>query len=997
MLVWPGSSGAHPSLYFGTSELTALQARAADSTVNALGYDFQSVFEAMRDRADQYKSEPCTYTVQIPNSSGVGSETWSYTVSPAMPPGHPNNPGYPPWTGLSRLIQQRLETMAFVYVVTGDDSYLTNASGHGALDLALDVAAWTQWTDPGYSCGGQTCLDTAHLTMGTALTYDLGFGAMSDAERATLRDAIVQLGVTPLATDVTAANQSGGASAWFNGYALRVTGLAVGAAAVAEDVGAAATGWLTLARDSTQAFFSSQGSDGGTYEGQLYGAYAVDQLVIGAHALAQNGIGAELFDDAWLGTLPRFAGAFLGSAGKKLANFGDSSQAAYWGPTMLALAAHGHATAQWYLSITGLAKPGSPIAFVWAAPELAARPPDGSGTSLFRDVGHAALRAGFDGTPVVAVKSGPPSTPVGHNHFDHNSFMVSANGEWIATDTGYRDYFNTPKRLYTTDSVGHNTVMVDKSVSSGGDQVSGGQVETAEGTLDYVFDGVGYAKIVANAAATYEAGLLTRFGRRVLYAKPDVVLVFDDLAAPAAHEYSFLLHASATSTLEAAAGPGEMCITGLTARLQAFVASSTPLAAGYPQGLSHPGAEEYGPYAEWRTAAVPDARFAVALVPGRIAHTELSNPGFEQDLTGWQPRFSDGTHSVDSAESHSGAQSARIEFVAANSGYFYSEPLTVLPAASITAQVFVRAQASGTLSIQPYWMHEGAYVEEPAGESASIDAAGAASWTSFEVSTTVPPSGVDAVRIALQFNGTGTVWFDDASFETSPRDEPTPLSRAVVLGDPPAGLVVEGPFGVEAAASLVGAASNGTTTLVPASADIAAVPSLSSDGSLFALGLSPGGSLRRAFLQGGTFVAVGDVRMVTASDEASFDVAVVRDRTGCPTLFATQVVTLEAPPYRVRGSAEQVMLDGERVPFTVEGDEVVFPMGSDVGPGCPFTAPGADAGAGGSEPGPGSAGVSGDDSGCSCRAAGSRAAGVGWLGLGALAGALVGVRRRRAP
>ncbi len=138
---------------------------------------------------DSYRSRPCTYSVQIPNSDGSGTVDWSYTVSTALPPPHPNNPSYPPWTGLSRLIQRRIETLAFVCAITGDSTYLSNADGYGALDTALAVASWSQWTDPGYSCGGRTCRDTAHLTMGLAMVYDLAFDAMTQAERDQLRNA----------------------------------------------------------------------------------------------------------------------------------------------------------------------------------------------------------------------------------------------------------------------------------------------------------------------------------------------------------------------------------------------------------------------------------------------------------------------------------------------------------------------------------------------------------------------------------------------------------------------------------------------------------------------------------------------------------------------------------------------------------------------------------------------------------------------------------------
>ena len=956
---------AHPSLYFNTGDIASLQSRTTDESENALGYDFASAFAQLQTLADQYKTSPCTYTVQIPDPDGIGSQEWTYTVSSAMPPGHPNNPGYPPWTGLSRLIQRRLEIMAFVYTMTGDPSYLTNQQGYGALDLVMSISSWSQWTDPAYACGGQTCLDTAHLTMGAAMIYDLGFDAMSSDERTTLQDAIVQLGIIPLAADVRTANQNGDVGAWFNGYAIRVTGLAVGSAAIAEDLGSNAETWLSLAHDSVEYFFNEQGSDGGTYEGQEYGSYAMDQLVTAAHVLEQAGMGQGLFDNAWLQSLPRFAAAFLGSKNKKLANFGDSALATYWGSTMMALAAHGNAHAQWYLSISGLSKPSSPRTFIWANPELVPEAIEGSGTSLFLDVGHAALRAGFEGDMVVAVKSGPPSVDVGHNHLDHNSFIISAYGEWIAGDPGYRSYFNVPERIYTSESVGHNTIMVDKWVSADGKSVTGGQVSRTGGSLEYLFDGKGYAKLVAKASSAYEPGLLSRFDRRIFYAKPDLVLVFDDIAAPESHEYSFLLHSGATSIIsQDSHGPSGILLTGQTARLQSFLVSTAALKTSYPLVQQHTGAQKYGSYAEWRTNATAQVRISSAHVPGQIAHTELTNPGFEQGLLSWQARFSDGSHSEDTSTHHGGSKSAKISFDESRSGYYYSEPMTVLPSASVTTSVFVLSSATGHLGMQLYWMKDGAYIANPGGDFTSLDAAAASDWTQIELNATVPSQGVDALRISINFTGTGTVWFDDASFETNPRFEPTPLSHALALGDPPSGLVVQGPFGIEAAASLVGSGASGPTTLYPSSNDIPSVQSLSSDGSLFALGLDPWDQLKRAYVQGGSYISLGQTNLIEASKVGSFDLAVIRDHEGCATLYVTQVPTLQAAPYRVRVQVQQVMVDEQRVPFVIDGEDTVFPQGEDLGPGCPSGqtdggddadgAPGPDAGQADGDAGTGS-------------------------------------------
>jgi hypothetical protein len=934
-------------LYFDAAGLTQLKQLASEDADTGLGWNYAAVFQEIVKAADQVLASPYTYTVEIPNPNGQGSVTWTYSISSTMPPPHPNNPGYPPWTKVSRDLQSRMEVLSFVYAVTGDSKYLSNAQGTGALDIAKAVSAWSKWTDPGYLCGtGNSCLDTAHLLLGVGMTYDLGYGVMTDAERKTLREALIQKGVTPLAKDVNAANSaSGGLAAWFNGYALRVTGLAVGACAVAEDVPAQSTPWTTLARQSVLAFFDSQGKDGGAFEGHLYGAYAVDNLVIAAHVLDQKSLGSGLFDHGWLADLPRFAGAFLGSDNRSLANFGDSSTAAYWATTMFALAAHGNASAQWYLVQTGNSRPRSFLNMVWSRPTLTPTPLAGSGTSLYQDVGYAVLRDGFQGAPVVAVKSGPPKEKVGHNHFDHNSFILSAHGHWIASDPGYEDYFNPSKHLYTTGSIGHNTILVDKTVSSDGASVSKGQVSLTGGKLDFLFDGVAYAKVVGQAAATYEAGLLDRFGRRIFYSKPDLVFIFDDLASSKAHEYSFLLHSGSAGKLTPGQGPGELVSSLQTAMMQTFFASSVPLVSGYPRVTVHPGASDYGPYGEWRSQSYKAVRFAAALVPGVQAHVTFDNPGFEDGLSSWQPRFADGTHSVDEAVAHSGKRSARIEHAVSKTGYYYSEVMSLVPGSTLRASVFVKSKAAtGSISIQPFFTLGGVYITDPAGKSISLDAKDPVDWTEVVLQTQAPVTGVDGVRIALQFTGSGTVWFDDASYWVDTPPPQTEPSTAVVLGDPPAGLAVSGPWGIDAAASFMGSGLTGTVTVQPATQAIAQLSEISTDGSIFCVGFEPKGGLRRMYLQGGTFLSMGGKELLRASKSASFDMA-IRRHSGCTVVELAEVETLEGPPYTVAVVADEVWLGAKRVPFVVQGETTTFPEGSDLGPGCAVVDAGTESGA----------------------------------------------------
>ncbi|HPB95903.1 MAG TPA: hypothetical protein PKW66_08305 [Polyangiaceae bacterium] len=96
------SAFGHPSLYFDAAGLTQLKQLASEDADTGLGWNYAAVFQEIVKAADQVLASPYTYTVEIPNPNGQGSVTWTYSISSTMPPPHPNNPGYPPWTKVSR-------------------------------------------------------------------------------------------------------------------------------------------------------------------------------------------------------------------------------------------------------------------------------------------------------------------------------------------------------------------------------------------------------------------------------------------------------------------------------------------------------------------------------------------------------------------------------------------------------------------------------------------------------------------------------------------------------------------------------------------------------------------------------------------------------------------------------------------------------------------------------------------------------------------------------
>src|SRR5690606_21022418 len=104
------------------------------------------------------------------------------------------------------------------------------------------------------------------------------------------------------------------------------------------------------------------------------------------------------------------------------------------------------------------------------------------------------------------------------------------------------------------------------------------------------------------------------------------------------------------------------------------------------------------------------------------------------------------------------------------------------------------------------------YIGEPAGPNVMVDAADLAAFGPVDLEGDVP-AGVDEMRLALQFTGTGTAWFDDVVVSAGDVVPADAFAHATALGEPPLGLAVEGAFGVHAGASTIGSGLSGLVEL----------------------------------------------------------------------------------------------------------------------------------------------------------------------------------------
>ena len=141
---------------------------------------------------------------------------------------------------------------------------------------------------------------------------------------------------------------------------------------------------------------------------------------------------------------------------------------------------------------------------------------------VFNDVGLAVMTDSLTDTDRIQLsfKSSPYGT-YNHSQQDQNAFIIQAYGENLAIKSGFYDYYNSPhSNNMERATYGRNTITVgydgqtDKQLNAKG--------EITRFVNQYDFDSV-------TGSAHMAYSMLDRYDRSIIYVRPDVFIVIDDL------------------------------------------------------------------------------------------------------------------------------------------------------------------------------------------------------------------------------------------------------------------------------------------------------------------------------------------------------------------------------------------------------------------------------------------------------------------------------------
>ncbi|MFO7946988.1 MAG: DUF4962 domain-containing protein [Armatimonadota bacterium] len=556
-------SGVHPRLYLTAEKLAELR--------HAAGSTHQHLWEEVQEHADRVvKRGPREFEKQ----DKEGEQLWQRGMGNDMP------------------------YLAMAYIISGNRTYLQACE-----DWALASCSYSTW---GSGARDGKDLAAGHQLFGLAMIYDWCHDDLSPETRQTILDCLKSCGNIMF----EAAKGSG----WWDGAYLQnhlwvnVCGLAAAGLAIYDEHPEAGN-WVGTARAKFQRTMDALGPDGASHEGYGYWEYGVEYMLKFMH-LSRQLLDEDMFDNQWWRNTAKY-GLYCAlprdawDEGRRIVNIADCPLYHWYGPDYLLrklAAEYDDGYAQWLADRVDEADVDSPQArwlnLVWYDPDVEPTPPDDLPTMHhFDDMEIVSCRTGWSGDEtMVFFKCGPYigheaideffSDPGGgHVHPDANHLLIFANNDFVLRDDGYRPKWTGH----------HNTLMIDGSGQLGEGKM---WLQGAEQLRAKAHPKILAAEshetfhyIVGDATEAYAEDCgLQQFIRHVIFMKPNVVIVADDITCEGTHDLELRFHPGPEEAQQD--GSAYMCTTEDTVmRFEPLTTRGVEVAAKMIAGQARHGGE----------------------------------------------------------------------------------------------------------------------------------------------------------------------------------------------------------------------------------------------------------------------------------------------------------------------------------------------------------------------------------------------------------------------
>jgi hypothetical protein len=408
-----------------------------------------------------------------------------------------------------------------------------------AIRRVMNLAAW----DPNGATAYAKDVEGARaITWALAVGYDWLYTKLSASQRSQILAALKVRGADMYGSVMSSIERNPRDS--YRSQSLIF--IAVISALVAPDLADAST-WLSsslpLALNSVNPW---AGDEGGFSNAHAQGIWDVGEQLMPWYVL-RWATGIDVAKKAWVKNWARYIAYFspIGSPSQVFGdglemNLGENSARfgkgyTYFAPTPLG---------RWYASkLTGESQIDPEYLMAPPSDYTTAAFPSGLPNSLvLPTIGQLAMHSDLSNPARTSVyfKSSPaPYGAFNHAHADQNSFVINSNGQRLAIESGYYDGYRTP----------HWTEWYKQTRAKNAITYDGGKGQVfyeqdgavGSGKLTRHLQGSNYEIVTGDATQAY-GGALTKAERSMVYLRPNLILVHDNLASQVGRQWEWNIH-----------------------------------------------------------------------------------------------------------------------------------------------------------------------------------------------------------------------------------------------------------------------------------------------------------------------------------------------------------------------------------------------------------------------------------------------------------------------
>lgn len=498
---------------------------------------------------------------------------------------------------LSGTMLSQILICGFGYLLSGEKEI-----GNHAKNLLLALSEWDIEGPTSYVFDDQVHREVIYKS---AMAYDWIFDCLTEAEAKTIRDFIVErITYVYKKNNSTSCIETLMTSIRKNPYdshgwtAIGYLGIAayalVGDFGTEEDL---AKSWLEIILPTYAANMQPWSTeDGGWSQGTDYWRYSTQSSKEFIDILAHGNV-INLYDKVWaknepLWTMYAYPKGSYGSFGDQ-SNRVKAESAVYARNSLGKTQYFGSDSVARWLSLEQGVISNDMTNYIVSTTmdEEKTAPTEYPLSHEFKDIGWAVMTDNLiDENRVQLTFKSSAYGSFNHSHADQNSFIIQGFGENLAIKSGYYDYYHSPHDSnITRPTFAHNSITVDGGYGQQDDRFN------AKGNLSQFVNGLDFDSLTGEAKDAYKKSNyssyaygadLDKFDRNIIYIRPDVFIVIDDLDAAGNGSSSFEWWLNAEHEMEY--GQNHALIKEGDARLKANVFYPQSVTSKYYDTFENP-------------------------------------------------------------------------------------------------------------------------------------------------------------------------------------------------------------------------------------------------------------------------------------------------------------------------------------------------------------------------------------------------------------------------